>query len=129
MKKGLLFLAIIFFWFLSSAQAEIKTFVHTVRQPFSGSQSPDDARVAATHRAKREGLEKVGTYLETLSIVKEGRLTKDQVLVLTSGVLKTEVISQKPDTTTEGFGIIVKVRVKVDSSVLEDRVRKPSLSR
>jgi len=124
MKKTLLLLVIIFFWFLPPAQAEIKTFVHTVRQPFSGSQSPDDAKVAAIHKAKREVLEKAGTYLQTLTIVEDGRLTKDQVLALASGVLKTEIISQKPYTTGEGYGVIVKVRVKVDTGVLEDRVKK-----
>jgi len=124
MKKAFLFLGIIFFWFLPSAHAEIKTFVHTVRQPFSGSQSPDDARVAATHKAKREVLEKAGTYLETLSIVEDGRLTKDQILAVASGVLKTEIISQKNYMTGEGFGIVIKARVKVDTSVLEERIRK-----
>ena len=116
MKKTLLLLVIMFFWFLPPAQAEIKTFVHTVRQPFSGSQSPDDARVAATHKAKREVLEKAGTYLETLTIVEKGRLTKDQILALASGVLKTEIISQKHYTTKDGFGMVIKARVKVDTS-------------
>jgi len=95
--------------------AEIKTFVHTVKQPFSGSQSPDDARVAAIHKAKREVLEKAGTYLETLTIVEDGRLTKEQVLALASGVLKTEIISQEPYTTGEGYGVIIKVRVRIDT--------------
>ena len=104
--------------------AEVKTFVHTVRQPFSGSQSPDDARVAATHKAKREVLEKAGTYLESIRIVEEGRLTKDQILALASGVLKTEIISQKNYMEGEGFGIIIKARVKVDTSMLGNRVKK-----
>jgi tetratricopeptide (TPR) repeat protein len=95
-----------------------------VKQPFSGSQSPDDARVAATHKAKREVLEKAGTYLQTLTIVEKGRLTKDQVVALASGILKTEIISQKHYTTKEGFGIIIKARVKVDTSILEERVKK-----
>jgi len=38
--------------------AEIKTYTHTVKQSFGGSQSPDDARVAAIHKAKREALER-----------------------------------------------------------------------
>ena len=124
MKQGLLFLVIIFFWFLPPAQAEIKTFVHTVRQPFSGSQSPDDALIAGTQRAKREVLEKAGTYLESVTTVEDGNLRKDQVLALASGVLKTEIISQKRYHTEKGFGIIIKVRVAVDTSVLEDRITK-----
>ena len=124
MRKTLLLLVIIYFWLLPQAQAEIKTFVHTVRQPFSGSQSPDDALIVGTQRAKREVLEKAGTYLESVTIVEDGNLRKDQVLALASGVLKTEIISQKRYHTEEGFGIIIKVRVAVDTSVLEDRIKK-----
>ena len=117
-----LFLCLCFLPFTTFA--EVKIFVHTVRQPFSGSQSPDDARVAATHKAKREVLEKAGTYLESIKIVEKGRLTKDQILALASGVLKTEIISQKNYMTGEGFGIVIKARVKVDTNVLEERVKK-----
>jgi len=123
-KKALLFLTIIYFWFLPPVQAEIETFVHTVRQPFSGSQSPDDALIAGTQRAKREVLEKAGTYLESVTTVEDGNLRKDQVLALASGVLKTEIISQKRYHTEKGFGIIIKVRVAVDTSVLEQRIKK-----
>ena len=104
--------------------AEVKTFVHTVKQPFSGSQSPDDARVAATHKAKREVLEKAGTYLESIKIVEKGRLTKDQLLTLASGILKTEIISQKNYMVGEGFGIVIKARIKIDTNMFDDRVKK-----
>ena len=107
-----------------TTSAEIRTFVHTVRQPFGESQSPDDARVAAIHKAKREVLEKAGTYLESVTIVEDGRLTKDQVLALASAVLKTEIVSQKHYHTEEGFGIIIKAKVKVDTSVLGNKVKK-----
>ena len=122
LSVAFLFLCLIFLPFTISA--EVKTFTHEVKQPFSGSQSPDDARVAATQKAKREVLEKAGTYLESLRIVERGRLKKDQVLALASGVLKTEIVSQKPYVTGEGYGIIIKVKVDVDTSMLEDRVTK-----
>ncbi|MDK9717834.1 MAG: hypothetical protein OEL57_08000, partial [Trichlorobacter sp.] len=48
-----------------SARAEINTITHTVQQPFGGSQSPDDARTAGIARAKREALERFGTYIES----------------------------------------------------------------
>ncbi len=122
LSVAFLFLCFIFLPFTISA--EVKTFTHEVKQPFSGSQSPDDARVAATHKAKREVLEKAGTYLESLRVVERGRLKKDQVLALASGVLKAEIISQKNYMAGEGFGIIIKARVKVDTNVLEERVKK-----
>ena len=104
--------------------AEVKTFKHAVKQPFSGSQSPDDARIAAIEKAKREVLERAGTYLESLSIVESGMLKKDQVLALASGVLKTEVVLQKPYVTGEGFGIIIEAKVDVDTSILEAKIER-----
>ena len=77
------------------SNAEIKTYIHTVKQSFGGSQSPDDARVGAIAKAKREVLEKAGTYLESLTIVRESVVEKDEILALAAGVLKAEIVSQK----------------------------------
>ncbi len=104
--------------------SEIKTYTHTVKQAFGGSQSPDDARVAAIHKAKREALEKAGTYLESLTIVKDSMIEKDEILALAAGVLKAEIISQKNFANEDASGIIVVAKVGVDTSVLEDRVNK-----
>ena len=121
-KAFLLLLVIILTPFIS--HAEIKTYTHTVKQSFGGSQSPDDARVAAIHKAKREALEKAGTYLESLTIVKNSMVDKDEILALTAGVLKAEVVSQENYHTKDAFGIIVVAKVDVDTSILEERVKK-----
>ncbi|NQT11029.1 MAG: tetratricopeptide repeat protein, partial [Desulfobacteraceae bacterium] len=110
--------------FTGFAVAEVKTFTHTVKQPFGGSQSPDDARVAAMAKAKREVLEMAGTYLESMTIVKESVVEKDEILTLAAGVLKAEIVSQKNYHTEDAFGIIVKAKVNVDMSILGDRIRK-----
>ena len=103
---------------------EIQTITHTVKQPFGGSQSPDDARIAAVAKAKREALEMAGVYVEALTIVKDAKVDKDEVLALTAGVLQAEVISQKNYHTDDAFGIEVIVKIKIDTSILEDRVKK-----
>jgi tetratricopeptide (TPR) repeat protein len=103
---------------------EMKTVTHTVKQPFGGSQSPDDARIAAVARAKREALEMAGVYVESFTVVKNSRLEKDEILALTAGVLKAEVVSQKNYHTDDAFGVEVVVRIDVDTSILEDRVKK-----
>jgi hypothetical protein len=107
-----------------SAPGEIKTVTHTVQQVFGGSQSPDDARIAAVAKAKREALEMAGTYIESTTIVKQSRVDRDEILALSAGVLKAEVVSQKNYLTGEAFGIEVAVKVEVDTSLLEDRVKK-----
>ena len=121
-KAFLLSLALILVPVIS--HAEIKTYTHTVKQSFGGSQSPDDARVSAVHKAKREALEKAGAYLESLTIVKNSMVEKDEILALTAGVLKAEIVSQKNYHTEDAFGIIVVAKVDVDTSILEERIKK-----
>jgi tetratricopeptide (TPR) repeat protein len=107
-----------------SAFGEIQTITHTVKQPFGGSQSPDDARISAVAKAKREALEIAGTYIESLTVVKNYQVNKDEILALSAGVLKAEVVSQENYHTKDAFGIDVVVKVIVDTSVLENRVKK-----
>jgi len=96
------------------AFAEIKTVTNTVKQPFGGSQSPDDARTAGIARAKREALEQFGTYIESTTVVKESRVDSDEILALTAGVTKAEVVKQKNYTDGDGFGLEITVKVELD---------------
>jgi hypothetical protein len=107
-----------------SAFGEIQTVTHTVKQSFGGSQSPDDARISAVAKAKREALEMAGTYIESLTVVKNSQVDKDEILALAAGVLKAKVVSQKNYASEDAFGIDVIVKVVVDTSVLEERVKK-----
>ena len=106
------------------SHARIETITSTIRQPFGGSQSPDDARIAAFAKAKREALEQAGTYLESLTIVKNAVLEKDEILALTAGVLKAEIVSQRNYATKDAFGIVIVAKVNVDTNILEERVKK-----
>jgi tetratricopeptide (TPR) repeat protein len=123
LKKALLLL-FVFILMPGISNAEIKTYIHTVKQSFGGSQSPDDARIGAIAKAKREVLEKAGTYLESLTIVRENVVEKDEILALAAGVLKAEIVSQKNFSTEATFGIVVKAKVDVDTSILEERIKK-----
>ena len=104
--------------------AEIKTYTYTVKQRFGGSQSPDDAGIAAIAKGKREVLELAGTYLESLTVVRENVVAKDEILALAAGVLNAEIVSQKNYATDDAFGIVIVAKVNVDTSILEDRVKK-----
>jgi tetratricopeptide (TPR) repeat protein len=115
---------IILLLFPVSAIGEIHTITHTVKQTFGGSQSPDDARISAIAKAKREALEVAGTYIESLPVVQNSKVEKDEILVLAAGVLKVEVLSQKNYASDDAFGIEIIVNVVVDTSVLEERVKK-----
>jgi len=107
-----------------SAFSETQTVTHTVKQTFGGGQSPDDARISAMAKAKREALEKAGTYIESLTVVQNSKVEKDEILALAAGVLKAEVVSQKNYASDDAFGIEIVVKVVADTSVLEERVKK-----
>jgi len=124
MKKKSCFISLFCLVLFSTfAFANIETITSTVKQPFGGSQSPDDARIAAIAKAKREALEIAGTYLESLTIIKNNVLEKDEIIALAAGVLKVKVVSQKNYVTEDAFGIIIVAKVDVDTSTLEKRVK------
>ena len=104
--------------------AETKVFDHTVDQAFSGSQSPDDAYMAAMTKAKFEVLELAGTYLESLTVVENAILSQDEVTALAGGVLTTEVVKKENYANDQTFGIILTTRIEVDTGVLHQRMDK-----
>lgn len=106
------------------AHAEIKIVTHTVQQPFGGSQSPDDARTAGIARAKREALERFGSYIESTTIVKDSQVDSDEILALTAGVTKAEVVKQKNYTDGDGFGLEITVKVELDTTVLNQSLKR-----
>ena len=124
MKRILVAFLIVVLLYPLNAIGEIQTITHTVKQTFGGSQSPDDARIAAVAKAKREALELAGTYVESTTVVKNAQVEKDEILALTAGVLKAEIVSQKNYTTGDAFGIEVTVMVEVDTALLEARLKK-----
>jgi len=106
----------------SESEKEIKTFSYSVTQPFAGSQSPDEAKIAAVAKGKTEVLEKAGTYLESHSVVENFTLTKDQTIALAAGILSVDVLSQKNFATDEGFGIILNMKINIDTSLMNKRI-------
>ena len=122
----LLFSVIIFASLLLplTAFAEIQTITQTIKQLFGGSQSPDDARTAGIARAKREALEQAGTYIESTTVVKNSQLDSDEIMALTAGVTKAEVIKQMNYIDGDAFGLEITVKVEFDTSVLENSLKR-----
>lgn len=108
----------------ASALGEIRTITHSVKQVFGGSQSPDDAKAAAVIKARREALEMAGTYIESTTIVRDAAVAKDEIIALSAGILKTEVVSQENFHTQDAFGMVVTVKVDIDTSVLDKKIRE-----
>lgn len=111
------------------SQEQIIRFFQKVDQSFGGSQSPDDARAAGIAKGKAEALEGAGTYVESMSIVEDFILKKDETLALTAGILQAEVVSQENYATENGFGMVLGVQVDMDRSVLATRIEQISTDR
>ncbi len=76
------------------AKAELKTFVRSYTYEAGEADSKLTSRAIALEQAKRELLEELGTYLESYTEVNKYQLTKDQIIVLTAGVVKTSILGE-----------------------------------
>ena len=55
------------------------------------------SRTIALEQLKRQLLEELGSYLESETEVKNYELTRDQVSVMTAGIVNTEIIEEQWD--------------------------------
>lgn len=96
----------------------------TVRQSFAGDMPPSKAREDALRRAQRSALEEAGVYLDSLSVVQEGMLIKDEIRMLAAAVVKVRVLEERKFATEETFGLEVTIEAEIDMLVLEERIDK-----
>lgn len=79
------------------AFAETRTFIKEYSYQAGDEDSKNSSRVIALREVKRLLLEELGTYLESETEVKNFQLTKDQITMLTAGIVQTEIIAEKWD--------------------------------
>jgi tetratricopeptide (TPR) repeat protein len=96
----------------SPANAETKTFIREYEYQASEMDSKISSRVIAFQEVKRLLLEEIGTYLQSQTEVINLQLTKDHIIVLTGGVVQTELISENWD----GKKYWMKAMIKLDPS-------------
>ena len=77
--------------------AETKTFIREYSCQAIDEADKDAARTVALRQVKRLLLEALGTYLENKTEIENFNLTKDQMNMLTAGIVKTEIVEEKWD--------------------------------
>ncbi|MDQ5987269.1 MAG: hypothetical protein CSYNP_03006 [Syntrophus sp. SKADARSKE-3] len=92
------------------ASAETKTFIKEYTYQASEDDSRNSSRVTAMREVKKLLLEELGTYLESITEVKNFELTKDQIISLTAGIVRTEIIDDKWD----GHIYWIKTKISAD---------------
>ena len=98
----------------NTVSAETKTFIKEYTYQASDEDSKNSSRTIALREVKRLILEELGTYLESQTEVQNFKLTKDQIVTLTAGIVQTELIEEKWN--TENLKYWLKAKITADSS-------------
>jgi len=114
---------------LIPAFAEMKTFVKEYTYQASEFDSKATCRTLALDQVKRLLLEELGTYIESVTEIKNYQLTKDKVTMFAAGFVQTQIIEEKWD----GKSYRVKVEMAADPSEITKSIyelrEKSQLSR
>jgi hypothetical protein len=82
-----------------------------------------DGRRLALMEAKRNALEKAGTYVESITEVKDFQLTRDDIRTYTAGVVEVnETEEPKWEMVGQQLRCTVTVKVRVDKDVVTQRI-------
>jgi tetratricopeptide (TPR) repeat protein len=90
--------------------AETKTFIKEYTYQASEADSKLSSRTIALEQVKRLLLEELGTYLESQTEIKDFHLTKDQIVVLTAGIVSADMLSESWD----GKAYYLKAKILAD---------------
>jgi hypothetical protein len=104
-------------WFLSDDQAwaEIRIVTASGEYRMGDRDTREDAIKLATEAAKRNALEQVATYLESVTVVRDLDVTQDEIRTYTAGVVL--VLDQQVRTGLDGEAVVIRVDLtaQVDS--------------
>jgi len=119
------YIVIVFFAIISSlssasAHANVVTFEKEYTYQASEFDSKASSRILALEQVKRLLLEQLGTYLISETEVKNYQISKDQITILTAGIVRTEVIDEKWD----GKTYYLKAKLSVDPNEVAQSVQK-----
>lgn len=106
----------------SFAFAEIKTFDVDVEETVSRNQSQEAVEAFALQKAKRLAVEQAGTYLSSMKVVERGRLGKEEIMALASGIVRSKILKSDAVVKNGQVKVQVTARVEVDSAVLEKQI-------
>ncbi len=82
----------------------------------------DDAKTLAINDAKRNTLERAGTYLESHSAVLNNQLAKDEIITFSGGLLKNRLLKEDRTLNNNMFAFQVDVKATIDTKLLDQRI-------
>jgi tetratricopeptide (TPR) repeat protein len=135
MKKYVKLLFLVFLFVPMAASAEIKTIICEGTYNMGDGETPSVAEDRALINAKRVAIEEAGTYIRSYSEVKNLQLKRDEIQVLSSGIMEIITLEKKRTIVGDGgikFVVKIKAQVKTDdlasmaSSILDKSTVKDS---
>lgn len=105
-----------------AARAEVRTVTTSHTCLVGDSETKNDVRRACFLEAKRKAVEQAGTYVESLTEVREYALSADQVRSFAAAMVTVEEVSEKFSLQGENLSLTVTVRARVDPDAARERL-------
>lgn len=96
----------------SESTAKTEVVYASYKYVMGDNDTKNDAKRLCFLEAKRRCLEKVGTYVESITEVKNYKLTKDEIRSYTAAIVKVEVVSE--EIAFEGQSVVINTTVKAE---------------
>ncbi len=106
----------------TAARAEVRTVTTSHTCLVGDSETKNDVRRACFLEAKRKAVEQAGTYVESLTEVRDFALSADQVRSFAAAVVTVESVDEKFAVQGENLAVTVTVRAKVDPDAAKARL-------
>ncbi len=117
-------IAALFLFYPSHGFTEIKEIVSEGAYNMGDGETPSVAESMAFLNAKRIALEQAGTYVESYTKVENFQLTKDEIQVLSSGLMEVEILDKKRTIVGDGFRFWVKIKASVNPDMIQEMAKK-----
>ena len=110
---------------VSSAFAEIKVYEKEIEEIVGKNQSQEQVEAFALQKAKRLAVEEAGTYISSLTVVRNYQLAKDEITALASGVVQARIVGV-PSLILKNdvIHVRVKARIQVDTTILDQQIEQ-----
>jgi tetratricopeptide (TPR) repeat protein len=100
--------------------AEIKTFIREYTYEASEIDSKMSCRAIALEQVKRLLLEELGTYVESVTVVRDYQVAKDEITTLTAGLVQTTILGEN----WNGKEYWLKAKITADPQEVASSIEK-----
>ncbi len=114
------------FLIFPTANAEVQTYIGEGEYLMNDFETPEVAKQRAKNRAEQNAQEQAGIYLESYSHMKNFDLLNDEIITISSGIMKILDVKFNQDVVADGKGILIHVTIKaeIDSDNMDKWLNK-----